>query len=142
MSLQKLSLPHALFWDPMLPDDLKITLRIENSTDESLRIGVDWCCFYGDRRPHTLVDGTIHLRVTPCDSFDWEEELLDEVTPGKSKTFFCGVDEIRQMLAASEVMSPDLIRLSANLNGERYEILSGSELYIWLNSKLPRKFLI
>ena len=46
----------------------------------------------------------------------------------------------KKMVAASEVMSSDLSRLTTSFDGESNESLSGAELYSWLYKEVSIEF--
>jgi len=140
MAKYEFYLQHKIFWNQLDPLDQCIQIEIENTTDERLTLEVDWSCHITDQPPTDVVDGVMVLGMTPVDVVVWAEEAIEWVEPGKTKSFYADAGIVKKMVAASEVMSTDLSRITAIVDGESYEILSGAELYAWLLKEVPVEF--
>jgi len=140
MPMQKLDLNYKILWNDIDPSDQGIEIIIDNSTEERLQIEVDWSCRFSDPIPPKIVDGVMVCESSLLESYTWAEEAIDWVEPGKTKSFFSDPESIRNMVVASEVLSSDLASLTAKVDGEFYEIMSGAELYDWLHKEVPIEF--
>lgn len=140
MPRRKLDLNYEILWNDLDPSDQGIEIIIKNNTEDCLQIEVIWSCQLWDHPEPKVVDGVMVLKHAPGDMCQWAEEAVEWVEPGKTKSFFSDMENLRNMVVASEVLSSDLASLYASVNGESYEILSGAELYDWLHNKVPIEF--
>lgn len=140
MPLEKLHLRYEILWNDIDSADQCIEIIIENNTEERLQIEVDWSCCVSDPIAPKIVNGVMIIESALLESCTWAEEAIDWVDPGKTKSFFSDLENVRNMVVASEVLSSDLTSLTAKVNGDSYEIMSGAELYDWLHKKVPVEF--
>jgi len=138
--MQKLELNYEILWNDIDPSDQGIEIIIKNSTEERLQIEVDWSCRFSDPIPPKIVDGVMVCESPLSEPCTWAEEAINWVELGKTKSFFSDPESIRNMVVASEVLSSDLASLTAKVDGEFYEIMSGAELYDWLHKQVPVEF--
>ena len=140
MTKNKLFLPFEIYWDTLNPEEPGVAIRIENSTDSNLKLRVYWACDPYEAKPPKIENGVMKLELSKGDYIDWLEEAVDWVEPGASKHFYSDLDCVHKMMSAAAVLSPDLVRFRAIIDEEAYEILSGSDLGLWLDENVPLQY--
>ena len=140
MTKNKLFLPFEIYWDTLNLEEPGVAIRIENNTDSNLMLRVNWACDPFEAKPPKIEKGVMKLDLSKGDYIDWAEEAVDWVEPKAWKHFYSDLDCVHKMMSAAAVLSPDLVRFRAIVDDEDYEILSGSELGLWLDENVPLQY--
>ena len=122
------------FSDEIFP---AIELTVENCSEQPVRMEIGWSYAVSDQAVPWIQDIEGKHREFRNDyggCLIWNGELIDQVAPGSSKRFFLFDDYLRELVAASQVLSTDLHWLWVQVDGERYHLMSGQDLSQWIET--------